>query len=61
VLPEPALDEGPHLGYAVQWFIFSTIALVGYPLIIRRSARNREDDEDPPFDDVPERLHASVP
>ena len=40
VLPEPVLDEGPHLSYAVQWFIFSTIALVGYPLILRRSARN---------------------
>jgi cytochrome oxidase assembly protein ShyY1 len=41
VLPEPVLDEGPHLSYAVQWFIFSTIATVGYPLILRRSARNR--------------------
>ena len=44
VLPEPTLDEGPHLSYAIQWFIFSTIAAVGYPLILRRSARNREDD-----------------
>jgi cytochrome oxidase assembly protein ShyY1 len=25
----PELGEGPHLSYAVQWFIFSTIALVG--------------------------------
>lgn len=38
-VPLPDLDEGPHLSYAVQWFIFSTIALVGYPLIIRRNAR----------------------
>lgn len=43
LLPEPTLDEGPHLSYAVQWFIFSTIAIVGYPLILRRSARNRGD------------------
>ena len=42
VLPLPTLDEGPHLSYAIQWFIFSTIAVVGYPLILRRSARNRE-------------------
>ena len=42
ILPPPTLDEGPHLSYAVQWFIFSTIAVVGYPLILRRSARNRE-------------------
>jgi cytochrome oxidase assembly protein ShyY1 len=46
VLPEPVLDEGPHLGYAVQWFIFSTIAIVGYPMILRRSARNRGQIED---------------
>ncbi len=29
-IPElPALDEGPHLSYAVQWFSFAVIALVG--------------------------------
>jgi surfeit locus 1 family protein len=35
-VPQPELDEGPHLGYAVQWFIFSTIAFVGYPIVLRR-------------------------
>jgi surfeit locus 1 family protein len=35
-VPKPELDEGPHLGYAVQWFIFSTIAAVGYPIVLRR-------------------------
>jgi cytochrome oxidase assembly protein ShyY1 len=59
-LPEPVLDEGPHLGYAVQWFIFSTIALIGYPMILRRSARNRE-LYDAPLDESPERVHAGVP
>jgi surfeit locus 1 family protein len=38
-LPAPELDEGPHLSYAIQWFIFSTIAVVGYPMILRRRAR----------------------
>ena len=28
-LPAPALDEGPHLGYALQWFAFAAIALIG--------------------------------
>jgi cytochrome oxidase assembly protein ShyY1 len=28
-VPLPELTEGPHLSYAVQWFIFSAIALVG--------------------------------
>jgi surfeit locus 1 family protein len=27
-VPPPALDDGPHLSYAVQWFSFMTIALV---------------------------------
>jgi surfeit locus 1 family protein len=51
VLPEPLLDEGPHLSYAVQWFIFSTIAAVGYPLVLRRSARNRGELEGPAEED----------
>lgn len=36
----PELDEGPHRSYAVQWFLFATIALVGYPLLIRRRAQD---------------------
>jgi surfeit locus 1 family protein len=27
---EPDLSEGPHLSYAIQWFIFTTILGVGY-------------------------------
>lgn len=38
-LPEP--DEGPHLAYAGQWAIFALIAIVGYPLVLRRVARSR--------------------
>ena len=38
-VPPPGLSKGPHLSYAAQWFIFATIALVGYPLILRRRAR----------------------
>lgn len=37
----PELSEGPHLTYAGQWFIFATIAAVGYPLILRRIARSK--------------------
>lgn len=40
-IPLPTLDGGPHLSYAVQWFIFATIAFVGYPLILRRKALGR--------------------
>ncbi len=38
-------DEGPHLGYAVQWFIFASIATIGYPLVLRRVARDRAAEE----------------
>lgn len=37
----PALDAGPHASYAAQWFIFTTIALIGYPLILRRVSRGQ--------------------
>ena len=43
LLEPPDLDAGPHLGYAMQWFSFSLIALVGYPLILRRVAHGRQD------------------
>lgn len=36
----PELDEGNHLSYAGQWFFFAAIAAVGYPLLVRRSARD---------------------
>lgn len=40
-VPLPELDDGPHRSYAVQWFIFATIGLIGYPLILRRVARDK--------------------
>lgn len=32
----PALDEGPHLSYAIQWFGFATIAVVGFAVVALR-------------------------
>lgn len=29
LVPPPALSEGSHLSYAIQWFLFATIAVVG--------------------------------
>jgi surfeit locus 1 family protein len=40
-VPEPELGEGNHLSYAGQWFIFAALTLVVYPLVLRRTARNR--------------------
>jgi surfeit locus 1 family protein len=36
-LPMPALDNGNHFSYAVQWFAFATVALVGAAIVIRQS------------------------
>ena len=54
-VPPPPLSKGPHLSYAVQWLIFTVIALIGYPLILRRQAygRDRSTDEWPPVDNSP--------
>jgi cytochrome oxidase assembly protein ShyY1 len=41
VLPLPTPDDGPHLSYAIQWFSFTAIGLIGWPLLIRRSLRER--------------------
>lgn len=38
-LDPPALDEGPHFGYAVQWFSFAGIGLVGWLALLLRSRR----------------------
>jgi surfeit locus 1 family protein len=35
-LEPPALDDGPHLSYAIQWFAFAVIALVGAAALLGR-------------------------
>jgi surfeit locus 1 family protein len=37
----PAVDEGSHQSYAWQWFAFTAILLLGYPLLLRRSLQGR--------------------
>ena len=38
----PELDDGNHLPYAVQWFLFAAVGLIGYPALIRKTASERE-------------------
>lgn len=40
-LPLPPLDEGPHRGYAIQWFSFAAIAIVGWIALLNRDRRQR--------------------
>jgi surfeit locus 1 family protein len=39
-VPLPPSDEGPHLSYAVQWFVFGALALITYGALIRREVRS---------------------
>jgi surfeit locus 1 family protein len=32
----PDLDEGPHLSYAIQWFSFAAISIIGMIVLVRR-------------------------
>jgi surfeit locus 1 family protein len=38
-IPLPPMTNGPHLSYALQWFSFATIALVGSVIVFRRQHR----------------------
>ncbi len=38
-VPAPELTEGPHLAYAVQWFLFSGLGLLGYVMFARQEAQ----------------------
>lgn len=37
----PALDNGPHRGYAMQWFAFGVIALVGAGVVVMKERSER--------------------
>jgi surfeit locus 1 family protein len=38
-LSPPVLSDGPHLSYAIQWFAFAAIALIGAGAVVRRVRR----------------------
>ncbi len=40
-LGEPALDEGSHKSYAIQWFSFALIAMIGGALLVREELIRR--------------------
>jgi cytochrome oxidase assembly protein ShyY1 len=43
-IADPELTLGPHLSYAVQWFVFSAFAVIAWFFIVRRAlARARRD------------------
>jgi cytochrome oxidase assembly protein ShyY1 len=47
-LPEPIIDdEGPHLAYAVQWFAFTLIGVIGYFFLLRRAIKRPRRERQP--------------
>jgi len=55
--PRPALDEGPHLSYTFQWFLFGLLGFIAWGYLVRedfrrgldrpvQSSRKRPSDQD---------------
>lgn len=40
ILPVLELNDGPHLGYALQWFLYAFLVFFGYPIYLHRQAGN---------------------
>ncbi|MET0460469.1 MAG: SURF1 family protein [Ilumatobacteraceae bacterium] len=59
----PEQSEGPHLGYAVQWFIFSIAVGVGWVFAVRKSlsARRAMPPGSPPTDGASPMAAAGAP
>ncbi len=43
-LSRPALDEGPHLSYSLQWYAFGLLSFIGWGYAARLHARSLEAD-----------------
>lgn len=41
-IARPDLSEGPHLSYALQWFTFTIIGVVGIGVLVRADVRDRK-------------------
>ena len=60
-LPPPDLGEGPHFTYALQWFAFSLILVVGWVFLLRSSARRQPRPPPPPAPQPPPFWEAESP
>lgn len=45
VMPEPEIDSGPHLSYALQWIAFALVLIIGIVILVRREARFQESED----------------
>ena len=58
-VPARELDDGSHVNYAGQWFIFTTLTLITYPLLLRRTARRHA--MVPPVEASPDPVREPIP
>ncbi len=42
-VPPPEAEAGPHLSYAIQWFLFAVTGIGGFVFLIRAEARGRRE------------------
>lgn len=47
LLERPAADEGPHLSYTVQWFLFALLGFVAWGYLLREDYRLAHDVDTP--------------
>lgn len=61
-ITRPRLDSGPHLSYAIQWFVFALSVAIGWVLAVRRSlaTRRRVNNDSPGITSVEEDERAPV-
>lgn len=60
-IPPPALDEGPHMSYAIQWFSFAVIALAGVAFLLVTQRAGERVIPLPPAPPYPRRVGRSGP
>ncbi|MGH8775542.1 MAG: SURF1 family cytochrome oxidase biogenesis protein [Jiangellaceae bacterium] len=41
----PTLESGPHLSYAIQWFLFACVGVGGFVFLVRAESRVRREDQ----------------
>lgn len=61
MIPEPDHDSiGPHMAYAVQWWLFTAGVPVGWVILVRREKRDRAAARASDVPGSPERVPAEA-
>ncbi|MBB5789458.1 SURF1 family cytochrome oxidase biogenesis protein [Jiangella mangrovi] len=55
LIDPPSQESGPHLSYAIQWFLFAVVGVGGFVLLIRAEARGRDETHEQDAPQTPAR------